>query len=133
VKGKIMKKTIVSLVATLFVSSIMLIACSGGKESAALAAKWATLSAGVPKMVDALQSRVDILSQSKKLPTSITAEKFAEVKSALASAKDEWNKAQESFKAGKVNDAVAVGTSVKDKLVKAMEALGMAVPAGMKS
>ncbi len=128
-----MKKTIVSLVVTLFVSYIMIIACSGGKESAELTAKWSILSAGVPKMVEALQSRVDILSQSKKLPANITTDKFTEAKSALASVKEDWNKAQESFKAGKVNDAVAVGTSVKDKLVKAMEALGMTVPIGMKS
>ena len=127
-----MKKNIFSLLVVLFVSSIMLVACSGGKDSLEMTAKWTALSAGVPKMVDALQSRVDILSQSKKLPASITAEKFSEVKSILASVKDEWNKAQESFKAGKVNDAVAVGTSVKDKLVKAMEALGMTVPAAMK-
>lgn len=128
-----MKKTIVSLVVILFVSSMMLLACSKAKESVELTAKWTILSAGVPKMVEAIQSRVDILSQSKKLPASITAEKFAEVKSVLASAKEDWNKAQESFKAGKINDAVAVGTSVKDKIVKAMETLGMTVPAGMKS
>ena len=127
-----MKKNIFSLLVVLFVSSIMLVACSGGKDSLEMTAKWTALNAGVPKMVNALQSRVDILSQSKKLPASITAEKFAEVKSILASVKDEWNKAQESFKAGKVNDAVAVGTSVKDKLVTAMEALGMTVPAAMK-
>jgi len=128
-----MKKTIVSLVVILFVSSMMLLACSKAKESVELTAKWTILSAGVPKMVEAIQSRVDILSQSKKLPASITAEKFAEVKSVLASVKEDWNKAQESFKAGKISDAVAVGTSIKDKLVKAMESLGMTVPAGMKS
>ena len=33
---------------------------------------------------------------------------------------------------GKVDDAVAVGTAAKDKLVAAMESLGMAVPEGMK-
>jgi len=128
-----MKKTIVSMIVILFVSSIMLIACSKAKESAELTAKWTILSAGVPKMVESLQSRVDILSQSKKLPASITAEKFAEVKSVLASIKEDWNKAQESFKAGEISDAVAVGTSVKDKLVKAMESLGMTVPSGIKS
>ena len=127
-----MKKNVFSLLVVLFVSFIMLIACSGGKESIELTAKWTALSAGVPEMVDALQSRVDILAQSKKLPASITAEKFAEVKSVLAAVKDDWNKAQESFKAGKVNDAVAVGTAAKDKVVKAMEALGMTVPAAMK-
>lgn len=128
-----MKKTIISLVVILFVSSMMLMACSKAKDSAELAAKWTILSASVPKMVEALQSRVDILSQSKKLPASITAEKFAEVKSTLASIKEDWTKAQESYKAEKIGDAVAAATSAKDKLVKAMEALGMTVPASMKS
>ncbi len=128
-----MKKTIFSLAVILFVSSMMLISCSKAKETAELTAKWTILSAGVPKMVEAIQSRVDILSKSKKLPASITAEKFTEVKSVLAAVKEDWNKAQESFKAGKINDAVAVGTAAKDKIVKAMETLGMTVPAGMKS
>jgi len=127
-----MKKTIISLVVIFFIGCIILTGCSRGKESVEMAAKWTTLSSGVPKMLEALQSRVDMLSQSKKLPANLSSAKFAEVKSGLASAKDEWNKAAESYKAGKISDAVSVGTSAKDKLVKAMESLGMTVPAVMK-
>lgn len=97
-----------------------------------LTKKWSELSQGLPKMVEVIQSRVDILSKAKKLPAGLTAEKLAEAKSGLAAAKDDWAKAQESFKAGNLADAVSVATAVKEKAVKAMEALGMTVPAAAK-
>ena len=98
-----------------------------------LTKSWTDLSGGLPKMVEAIQSRVDILSKSKKLPGNLTAEKFAEVKSGLASAKEEWAKALESFKAGNLAEAVSVANSVKRKAVKAMESLGLPLPTGPKS
>lgn len=97
-----------------------------------LTKQWKDLSQGLPKMMSALQSRVDILSKSKKLPGDLTTEKFAEVKSELASAKEDWTKAQDSFKKGNVADAISSATAVKEKAVKAMETLGMKVPAAAK-
>ncbi len=94
---------------------------------------WTDLNQGLPKMVEAIQSRVDILSKSKKLPANLTAEKFAEAKSGLAAAKEEWGKALESFKTGSLADAVSVANSVKEKAVKVMEILGLPVPSGAKS
>lgn len=94
---------------------------------------WANLSQGLPKMVEAIQSRVDILSQSKKLPANLTAEKFAEAKSGLTAAKEEWAKALESFKAEKFSEAISMANSVKEKAAKTMEILGLPVPAGAKS
>ena len=93
-----------------------------------LTKNWTGLSQGVPKMVGAVQSRVDILSKSKKLPANLTKEKFEEVKSGLAAAKEEWTKALESFKAGNLAEAAAAANSVKEKATAAMEALGMPVP-----
>lgn len=93
-----------------------------------LTKSWTDLSGGVPKMVETIQSRVDILSKSKKLPANLTTEKFEEVKSGLTAAKEEWTKALDGFKAGNMAEAVAMATSVKEKAVKAMEALGMPVP-----
>ncbi len=110
-----------------------------GKAKEALAAakakkeeltkKWTEIGQELPKMVAALQSRTDILSKAKKLPANLTADKLGEVKSFLASAKDEWAKAQESFKAGNFADSVNMAASLKEKAAKAMETLGMAVPA----
>ncbi len=98
-----------------------------------LTKSWTDLNEGLPKMVEAIQSRVDILSKSKKLPGNLTAEKFEEVKSGLNSAKEEWAKALESFKAGSLAEAVSLANSVKGKAVQAMETLGLPVPAGAKS
>ena len=97
-----------------------------------LTKKWTELGQELPKMVEALQSRVDILSKAKKLPANLTADKLADVKSFLASAKGEWAKAQESFKAGNFADSVGLAASLKEKAAKAMESLGMTVPAAAK-
>jgi hypothetical protein len=91
--------------------------------------KWAELQQGLPKMLDDIQSRVDVLAKARKLPAGITKEKIEEAKTGLAAIKEEWNKAQQSFVSGSSLDAVNVATSVKDKALKTMEALGMSVPA----
>jgi hypothetical protein len=97
-----------------------------------LTKSWTTLSEGLPKMVGAIQSRVDILSKSKKLPANLTAEKFAEAKSGLEAATADWAKAQEGFKSGNLAEAVALANTVKGKAVQAMEILGLPVPAAAK-
>ncbi len=98
-----------------------------------LTKSWTDLSIGVPQMVEAVQSRVDTLSKSKKLPAGLTADKLAEAKSGLAAAKEEWAKADESFKAGNLVDAVSTANAVKEKAAKIMELLKMPVPAGATS
>jgi lipopolysaccharide biosynthesis regulator YciM len=90
-----------------------------------LTAAWTPLSDSVPKMLDAIKSRVDILSQSKKLPKGMDAAKLASAKDGLAAATAGWGEAQEAFKAGKWSDAIAKGTSVKDKATEVMATLGM--------
>jgi hypothetical protein len=97
-----------------------------------LTKSWTSLSEGLPKMVGAIQSRVDILSKSKKLPANLTAEKFAEAKSGLEAATADWANAQESFKSGNLGEAIALANTVKGKAVQAMEILGLPVPAGAK-
>jgi len=98
-----------------------------------LTKQWTDMSQGLPEMVGALESRLGILSQAKKLPANLTAEKLAETKSGLAAVKEDWAKAQESFKSGNMADAIAAATTIKEKVVKAMESIGMTVPAGAKS
>jgi HEPN domain-containing protein len=98
-----------------------------------LTKNWTDLSQGLPKMVEAIQNRVDVLSKSKKLPANLTAEKFAEAKSGLTAAKEEWAKALESFKSGNLTDAISVANSVKEKAVKTMEILRLSVATDAKS
>jgi hypothetical protein len=105
----------------------VLAAAKAKKEE--LTQKWTDLIQGVPQMIADMQGKVDSLSKLKKLPASLTKEKFEEAKAGLVSVKDEWTKAEESFKTGSLAVAVSVATSVKDKAAKVMETLGMSVPA----
>ena len=86
---------------------------------------WTDISQGVPGMLEAIQGKVDSLSKSIKLPVGLTAEKFEEVKTTFTSAKEDWAKALESFKAGNYADAVSVASSVKDKALQTMQTLGI--------
>jgi len=93
-----------------------------------LTKQWTEISQGLPKMFEDIQSKVDGLSKLKKLPADLTKEKFEETKAALASVKDEWTKIQTIFASGSFAEAVNAATSLKDKAVKIMEALGISVP-----
>ncbi len=86
---------------------------------------WNELSDSLPKMVDAIKSRVDILSQSKKLPKGLDAATLSTAKDGLAAATTAWGEAQEAFKAGKWTDAITKATAVKDKATEIMTSLGM--------
>jgi hypothetical protein len=94
---------------------------------------WTSMSEGLPKTLEAIKSRVDILSQSKKLPANVSADKLEAAKTALTSATAEWTKAQDNFKSGAMGDAVAAVKTVKENAVKALEALAMPVPPALKS
>lgn len=92
-----------------------------------LTKKWTDMTQGIPQMVDASQAKVDELSQlkPKKLPKDITVEKLAEVKTTIEAVKADLAKAQETFKAGSMTEAIAAATIVKEKASKAMESLGI--------
>ena len=90
---------------------------------------WNDMSAGVPKMMDAIKSRVDTLSASKKLPAGMDKAKVDGIRSGLSSATQTWNEASEAHKAGNLIDAVAKGNSVKEAAAKLMQDLGMSPPA----
>ena len=94
---------------------------------------WTSLSEGLPKIIDAIKSRVDILSKSKKLPANITTEKFTEAKSMFTEAMKDWGVSQESFKGGSLAEAVTKANSVKEKAVQILKTLGMPVPEAAKS
>jgi len=89
---------------------------------------WTDMSQGLPGMMDAIKSRVDILSASKKLPAGMDKAKLEEAKTGLAAATQAWSEASEAFKGGNLSDAVAKANAVKDKAIQVMQGLGMSVP-----
>jgi hypothetical protein len=97
------------------------------REAAVAAAsqQWQALSADVPKMVEAIQSRIDILSTARKLPKTLSAESFQSAKDGLEQMKSAWAEATAKFGAGNPVDAVAKAQAVKEKGNEVMQLLGM--------
>ena len=98
-----------------------------------LAKSWQDVSSGLPGMLNAIQSRVNILSKSRKLPAGLDKEKFDSAKASLASITQTMNDASAAFKGGNLMEAVNNATTVKEKAAEIMNTLGMKPPqAAMK-
>lgn len=93
---------------------------------------WANLSQEVPKMIEAIKSRMDIISKSKKLPKKVTKEKVAGAKAELDAILKGWPQVEESFKAGNVEEAIAKGNSFKDKAAQVLQNLDVPLPGTAK-
>jgi len=96
-------------------------------EAASAKAKdaWGPLSSDVPKMVDAISSRVDILSKSHHLPKGVTKDTLAAAKSGLDSMKSAWSDASNAATSGEYTTAVSKGQAVRDQASQIMQSLGM--------
>ena len=90
------------------------------------------MNAGMPKVVEAIKGRVDTLSQSKKLPANMTADKLATAKSGLGEITQQWTAATEAYKGGNLTDAITKGSAVKTKAAEVLTMLGMPVPEALK-
>jgi hypothetical protein len=88
-------------------------------------AAWGPMSTDVPKMVDAISSRVDILSKSHHLPKGVTKDTLAAAKSAVDSMKAGWSDASNAASSGNYATAVTKGQAVKDQASQVMQSLGM--------
>jgi hypothetical protein len=108
-------------------------ASAAAKKKEELAKAWADLSSGMPKVVDAIKSRVDILSQSKKLPAGMSSETLSQAKAGLNEITQQWTAATDASKGGNLMDAVAKASSVKVKAAEVLTLLKMPVPEALKS
>ena len=86
---------------------------------------WNDLAGSVPKMVEAAESRVAVLSQSRKHPKGVDPGQLAAANESLALATSSWDEAQGAFQAGRWNHAISRGRAAKDKASTALTALGM--------
>jgi len=109
------------------------LAAAAAAKKTELTEAWKQMSGGLPKMVEAIKSRVDVLSKSKKLPADLDKAKLDGVKAGLPEVTQMWNDAQKAFSGGNLADAVSKAKTIKDKAVEMMTTLGMQVPAGAKS
>ncbi len=105
------------------------LAAAAAAKKAELAKSWEEMSGGLPKMLDAIKSRLDILSQSRKLPAGLDKAKLENAKGGYEAAAKMWEDAKAAFAGGNAADALAKSKTVKEKAVEVMTALGMQVPA----
>jgi hypothetical protein len=109
------------------------LAAAAAAKKGELTNAWGEMSAGLPKLLDAIKSRVDILSKSKKLPANLDKAKFDGAKAGYEEATKVWTDATSAFGAGNLADAMAKAKAVKDKAVEVMTTLGMQIPEAAKS
>jgi hypothetical protein len=86
---------------------------------------WGPLSAEVPRMVEAIQSRITALSKSHHLPKGVTKDGLASAKSGVDSLKSMWSDASNASASGDFTTAVGKAQAVKDKAAEMMKSLGM--------
>lgn len=94
-------------------------------RAAAAAAKteWEGLNTEVPKMVDAIQARVDELSKKKHLPFGVSKDEFEGAKSGLESMKTMWADAKSEFEKGDTVEATSKAKTVKGMAQEVKEKL----------
>jgi hypothetical protein len=93
-------------------------------QDAAATREWEALSEEVPKMVKAIQFRVDSLSGSK-LPQDVNKESFEAAKVTLAAMKSLWAEASAAFDAGNATVAADKARQVQAKGEQVIDQLGM--------
>jgi len=97
-------------------------------EAAMAAAKtqWDALSADVPNMVSAIDSRMGILEQARRLPKNISKEAFEGAKASRDAMKAAWAEATTASSSGAWTEAVARAETAKAKAQEVMTAIGLA-------
>ncbi len=90
---------------------------------------WQDMSGGLPGMVSAIQSRIGMLSKSRKLPASINKDQFESAKNSLATITQSLTEATNAFNGGNLMEAVSKGNTVQEKATEIMGLLGMQPPA----
>lgn len=109
------------------------LADAAAAKKADLTKSWADVSGGLPKVLEAIQGRVDILSKAKTLPANLDKTAVDGAKTGLESMNKAWADAQASFSAGNLADALAKANALKGQAAEIMTKLGMQVPAALKS
>jgi len=88
--------------------------------------EWGPVSADLPKMIDAIQSRVNLLSKSHKLPAGLTKDGLASAKSGVESLKSSLADATSAAGSGDFTAAMAKAQEIKAKAAEIMQSLKMA-------
>ena len=91
---------------------------------AAAQTEWTDLSASVPELVTKLQTKVDSLTKSRKLPQGVDKAGFETAKQEFEALKSSWAEAGAEFGSGMVADAVRRARAAKAKGEELVQKLG---------
>ncbi len=100
---------------------------SSASRKAELTKNWEELSAGLPKTIAEIKSRITVLSRSRKLPKGLDKAKLESAKIGLDEVGREWEEADKAFKEGSLAEAVAKAKDAREKADGIMSSLGMKV------
>jgi len=101
------------------------VAKAAAAKKAELTKSWDDLNAGIPQMMDALKSRLDILSKAKKLPAGLDKDQLAALTSGYDEAAKQFQAAKDAAGAGDLNKAIEAGQAIKQKGMEMAAALGL--------
>ncbi len=101
------------------------VAKAAADKKAELTQSWNDMSAGIPAMMGALKSRLDILGQAKKLPAGLDKDKLAALTSGYDEVAKQFEEAKAAASAGDLSKAVAAGGAIKEKGMQIATALGL--------
>jgi hypothetical protein len=93
------------------------LAAAAAAKKDELTVKWTEMSASMPGLVAAVQTKVNALTKSHKLPKGAA--------DSLASVKQTWTDASAAFSTGQLSDAMAKASAAKAKLTELQTTLGM--------
>ncbi len=94
-------------------------------QAAAATHEWTTLTEEVPKVIQALEGRLDALSKARKLPAEVKKETFEAAKTELETLKTTWAQAGAAFNAGQATEAADKGRAVKARAEELLQQLGL--------
>ena len=101
------------------------VAKAAAAKKAELTKSWDDINAGIPQMMDAIKSRLDILAKAKKLPAGLDKDKLAALNSGYDEAMKQFQAAKDAASAGDLNKAIEAGNAIKQKGMEIATTLGL--------
>lgn len=101
------------------------VAQAAAAKKAELSKAWDDLNAGIPQMMDAVKSRLDILAQAKKLPDGMAKEKLASLQTSFSEVMAQFEEAKKASAEGAISKAIELGNAAKAKATEIAAGLGL--------
>jgi hypothetical protein len=101
------------------------VAKAAADKKAELTKSWEDMSAGIPQMMDAVKSRLDILAKSKKLPAGLDKDKLAALNASYDEAMKQFQEAKDAAAAGSLSKAIEAGNAIRQKGMEVATTLGL--------